>query len=260
MSYAGRIRDLYAEGGLDEVRRGVRDFILTADSVPWHRLVRSQTLNVGDASATIRPQSREEFWRATGHGETDVMRAFLDTIEPGAVVWDVGANMGSWALLAADAGATVVAFEPGATARARLVANAETSGVRDRIDAAPLALGDWTGTGTLTFAATTAERELVREGTAGDTVPVRRGDDLALPGPDVIKIDVEGAECAVLDGAADTLAAVDVCVVEVHDGVADSAVREHLTGAGLTEIETYTVRGVETIWIARREAEVRGDE
>jgi len=48
-------------------------------------------------------------------------------------------------------------------------------------------------------------------------VPVARGDSLDLPPPDVIKIDVEGAELAVLDGFGQLLQAARAVYVEVHD-------------------------------------------
>ena len=41
--------------------------------------------------------------------------AWIDSFEPGAVFWDVGANVGVYSLYAAVAlGCRVVAFEPGA--------------------------------------------------------------------------------------------------------------------------------------------------
>jgi len=237
LSKASRLHELYRRGGPAEVRRGVRDFVMR--KAPLHRLVQTRDLEAGGESVTIGVNSQETLWRGRGHGEMSVLEAFVDAVSAEDTVWDVGANIGSYALLAAEVGADVVAFEPGAEARAQLVANAERNGLRHRIDPTPIALSDRRGTATLGVSETTGTRALT-DGGVGTTVPTECGDSLDVPAPDVVKIDVEGAECAVLDGMADRLAGVRECCVEVHDGVGQLHVAERLEDAGL-EVEELDV-------------------
>jgi len=215
------VRKLHSKGGLRELVRGVRDYAIVDTDLPMHLIFRSLDLAVGDVTVQLRVRRPEAvYWtlqRAQGHGEIAVMRDFIDEVQPEDHVWDIGANIGSYSLLAAASGASVTAFEPGADARADLLANADANDLRDRVDATPYALADWTGQGVLLPAERSGIRELRREADSGDTVPVARGDSLDLPPPDVIKIDVEGAELAVLDGFGQLLQAARAVYVEVHD-------------------------------------------
>lgn len=68
---------------------------------------------------------------------------------------------------------------------------------------------------------------------AGDVVPVKRGDDVDIIPPDIVKIDVEGAEIDVLRGMHDTLAKSRVCYVEYHSNVDRSAVMNEVKETGL---------------------------
>ncbi len=237
LSKASRLHELYRRGGPAEVHRGVRHFVMNKTAL--HRLVQTRDLEAGGLAVTIGVNSQETFWRGRGHGEGPVLEAFVDAVEPGDTVWDVGANIGSYSLLAAEIGANVVAFEPGAEARAQLVKNAERNGLRHRIDPTAIALSDRRGTATLGVSEATGTRALT-DGGVGTTVPTERGDDVDVPEPAVVKIDVEGAECDVLDGMADRLAGVRECFVEVHDGVGRVFVTERLEDAGL-EVEELDV-------------------
>ena len=128
------------------------------------------------------------------------------------VFWDVGANVGYFTLVAATAlnhRGRIVAFEPGKNAYARLTEN--------------LALNPWRNIQTFPLAVTDREGEAVLH-LAGDiadssanlyqAVQVQAGCEVCrtvaldhflqeenLPPPDLIKLDAEGAELAVLQGA-----------------------------------------------------------
>ena len=230
---AGRLAELYRDGGLRELRRGVRDYLLLDTSLPVERLVRNGTLAAGGVSVTLQTTTSEALWRCGGHGEQAVQADFVETVGENDTVWDVGANIGSYSLLGAAAGAEVVAFEPGPRARGSLVANARLNDLDGRINATPYALADYDGEGMLLPAERTGVRELAPDGDAGDTVPVRRGESIDAPAPDVIKIDVEGAEVAVLDGLAETVATARVVYVEIHDGIDPDDVTDRLHDAGL---------------------------
>lgn len=234
-----RVRELAASGGVSEVTRGIRDYLMLHTPVPVSALYRTAVLRVDGVRVQFETDSQEAVWRADGHGERPVMRDYLTDVDAGDHVWDVGANIGSYALLAAAAGADVTAFEPGPQARADLLANAGLNECRNRIDATPYALADWTGEGVLLPAERAGIRELARDADQGDTVPVARGEALDLPQPDVIKIDVEGAEVAVLDGLGAVLAGTRVCYVEIHEGVSRHAVVDRLSQAGLSVVDEW---------------------
>jgi FkbM family methyltransferase len=154
----------------------------------------------------------------------------------GGVAYDIGANEGSHTLALrrrTGAAGRVYAFEPepGCFARlARVVALNRLANVA----VFAVALSDETGVGRLALPADGAAAELAAtidpdlramigdDGTAAEIeVPMIRLDEwireMELAPPDFMKIDVEGLEVAVLDGAADTIAAArPTLFVEIH--------------------------------------------
>ena len=147
--------------------------------------------------------------------------ALLDSVlAPGMVFIDGGANDGLYSLLAArKVGGTgrVWAFEPSGREFGRLQRNLALNGI-ENVRPFPVALADRNGEETLTIAGYEHEGqntlgEFVHEGveTRGrEQVVVRKLDDLVkeegLSRIDVLKLDVEGAEKRVLDGARNVLA------------------------------------------------------
>jgi FkbM family methyltransferase len=138
---------------------------------------------------------------------------------PGSVFVDVGANFGYFTCLLAarlgrGAGSRVIAVEPNPDMLRLLRANVgiNWSGAPVRIE--PVAVADAEGEMVLTIPddraanGTLAPIEAAGRSLATHRVPVRRLDDLlrAEPRIDLVKIDVEGYEPAVLRGAAETLA------------------------------------------------------
>lgn len=97
----------------------------------------------------------------------------------------------------------------------------------------PYALADRNGESILSHENRSGIRQLTDNG-VGDRIPIKRGDDVNAPQPDVVKIDVEGAELDVLTGMPDILTEVRVCYVEYHDGVDRSAVVSTVEDAGLS--------------------------
>ncbi|MDO5846542.1 MAG: FkbM family methyltransferase [Methanocorpusculum sp.] len=132
-------------------------------------------------------------------------------IEPEDVVFDCGANLGIFSLLAAYRGATVFAFEPIAAAREMLSQTLSLNpDLAQRIEIVPAALSDAEGTaeftvldGTLVGSSMvlpqTGRRERA-EMTTVDAFCAKRGVE-----PDFIKADIEGAERKMLAGAKATL-------------------------------------------------------
>ncbi len=148
--------------------------------------------------------------------------AFLDRcLQPGMTFFDAGANEGIYTVFAAKrvgSGGTVWAFEPSPREFDRLRSNLDLNGLNlPNLRLFPLALADRSGRAELTV----AEDEHAGQNTLGGfayesvaavekhMVDLRRLDDLVAEQPpariDVVKLDVEGAELLVLQGAVSTL-------------------------------------------------------
>ena len=76
----GRLAELYRDGGLRELRRGVRDYVLLDTNVPVERFVRTGTLRAGGVEALLKATSSEALWRCGGHGEQAVQADFVEKI------------------------------------------------------------------------------------------------------------------------------------------------------------------------------------
>lgn len=143
--------------------------------------------------------------------------AWIDGFAPGAVMWDIGANVGLYSLYAARArGCTIMAFEPGPANFALLAKNVEINGFAERVHAVPVALGPDTVLGQLSLRTTepgsasavfgqTDEAATAQLTCLGYSVD-RFIADFAPPFPQHIKIDVDGAEEGIVRGAERTLA------------------------------------------------------
>lgn len=151
-----------------------------------------------------------------GAYEPPVTQIFTRLLRPGATVVDLGANWGYFTLMAAQLagpGGRVLALEPDPRMFDLLERNVRLNGLTT-VDAFPLAAGADFATRTLAgYAEGTGNRGTSRiedEAIGGssvrfsvDTVPVDTFLDQKGLGPvDLIKIDVEGFEDAVLEGMA----------------------------------------------------------
>lgn len=144
-------------------------------------------------------------------------------VQPGDVLYDIGANIGAFSLIAAvGRGARVVAFEPSHANYNRLCENIELNGCAGAVVAFPLPLAEANGMATLLYRDMTVgqSRHVLKrgwrfgKGTAEGRVEQPMSTmtlDTARtlfnwPAPGHIKLDVDGAEVRVLAGAAATLA------------------------------------------------------
>ena len=144
-----------------------------------------------------------------GWYESDKVRKFAAAISGTRVVYDVGANVGYYSVLASKAlGRTghVIAFEPDPQNIAFLRRHLEMNGI-ENVQVVEAAVSDHCGEAMFQQEPSRYMGGLSQSG----TLPVRTlsVDELirsdAFPSPDVIKIDVEGAEQQVLSGAEQTL-------------------------------------------------------
>ena len=138
--------------------------------------------------------------------EPESTRAFWDAIASGMIVVDGGANMGGYSLLAsqrAGAEGRVFAFEPDPNNYARLV---KQIGHSTNVQPVQKAIAAASGESLLFLDSFHAGHTLVdgRVGERGISVGVTSLDDFvrdhSLPGIDVVKLDIEGAELLAIDG------------------------------------------------------------
>jgi FkbM family methyltransferase len=160
-------------------------------------------------------------------GEQEMLELFVDNLQTGDVVWDIGAHVGVYSLLAYDVvGQTgrVYAFEPEPRTYRMLRQNCKLNKAHN-LDLLPIALGDEDGEAMLYTDWRAGlgihklfyETRLRKRGTA---VTISKGDTLinnqtARP-PTVVKLDVEGWEYAVLQGMTSALSHCRLLLIEVH--------------------------------------------
>lgn len=146
-------------------------------------------------------------------GKYEIAKSVLiqRTLGQGDVFVDVGANKGDFTLLAAavvGTSGTVLSIEPHPENVHWINASIAENGF-ENIEVLQLACSDRDGTAQLHVARRSGGHSIVRSGRDAIEVPTRRLDDLVtergIERVHAIKIDVEGAERLVLDGAAETL-------------------------------------------------------
>jgi len=166
------------------------------------------------------------------------------------VFWDIGANVGYFTLVAATAlrnRGQIVAFEPGKNAYARLVSNLALNPYRN-IQAFPVAVTDREGEAVLHLLGDIADSSasLYQAGQAQAGQEVCRTvsldhflDSEGLRPPDLVKLDAEGAELAVLQGAQGIIAHTPpLFLIEMEEknlraaGASKAVVAQFLTGCG----------------------------
>ncbi|WP_083860907.1 FkbM family methyltransferase [Natrialba asiatica] len=173
----------------------------------------------------------------TALGEERVLEWLMAGIDSDCVFWDIGAYRGTYSIVAAVKGATTIAFEPQADNMAIIRDNALLNGVT--IDDREVALSD--STTSRQFYSHDRDSEFRIDSSGDQSIRTYRGDQVS-PKPDVIKIDVEGHESAVLDGMDTVLPSIRRIVIEVHNDDEVRDIEERLTTAGLNVIEIPTDR------------------
>ena len=141
-------------------------------------------------------------------GEVEIFTYFL---RPGAVVLDIGANIGAHTIPMAQlvgSGGVVVAFEPQPILHRILCANLVLNNIPNALTYA-MALGSSQGTCQIPVLDYSQPNNFGGIGmdmvSEGEAVPMGRLDDFQLERVDFIKLDVEGFESEVLAGATETI-------------------------------------------------------
>lgn len=180
----------------------------------------------------------------TGLHEVEEMAFVLHALRADDLFVDVGANVGSYTVLAAGAvGARVIAVEPLPETHARLMDNIRLNDLAGRVEAVCGGISDRRGELRFTSELDTMNRvALPGEDIATRAVPVMPLDALCEGrSPAVIKIDVEGHELAVLDGGQAVFASpgLQAVLMETNGegeryGQSDAAILERMLQHGFT--------------------------
>lgn len=203
-------------------------------------------VNTGDESVWLRCETVTETRRATSaiRQERPVINELRSMCDPGMVVFDIGANVGTHGLITAKAvkeTGTVVCFEPHVKTFESLTANIDRNSL-ENIISENLALGQSSGTTELHIEHDepgVGSHSLIRRTENLETTEktkVMRGDEYVKQydlKPDLVKIDVEGGELDVLKGMRKTLENTQPqLVVEIHDSVDTEAIKSFLHDCG----------------------------
>ncbi|QJU58905.1 FkbM family methyltransferase [Sphingomonas sp. AP4-R1] len=143
---------------------------------------------------------------ASGSYEPHIATCLRRIVKKGDTCFDIGANIGIHSMLMANLAGPlgrVIAFEPNSE-NCRVILAGRGKPEHAKIDLVPIALADMEGWTYFTShlgsnGGMIAERTVQANG-YGNVIPMFRLDSLSLPDPDMIKIDVEGAEYRVLMG------------------------------------------------------------
>lgn len=222
------MRNLLRGGASREQQAGGDDHpmlrVLSHHSHPKFGLPAILPLDYPRAELLLYVTSNAEFKKRVAACEKEPWTvAWLEhELRAGDVFYDIGANVGTYSLIAAHRGGTVVAFEPGYASYARLCDNVALNGFDDAIVPVPLLLSSTTGKARFDYSSLPpgyAKHAVEGEGMTGSRVPAEpvfrqqalavRLDDavrwFGLPPPNIVKIDVDGFELEVLGGSEETL-------------------------------------------------------
>ncbi len=179
-----------------------------------------------------------------GFMEFEDMAFVLHFLRKDDVFLDVGANVGVYSILAASRDASVVAMEPVPTSYDYLLDNIYLNRFHSLVEARNVGVGS--SQGKLRFTTRTGPtNHVLAEGESADdavTVSVETLDDIAQSAT-MIKVDVEGFETEVIDGAAGLLAqgALQAVLIELNGlgaryGFSDVEIHERLLDFGFRPV------------------------
>jgi FkbM family methyltransferase len=182
------------------------------------------------------------------------LAALQSLLRPGSVVYDVGANIGLYTRFCVNrfAARKVIAFEPMGENRSQLAQNIELGKITEETTVLPYAIGNLDGEVELQIddlSSGSATLDVVTRGEAAPgrkqygfppkkaSVMCRRLDslipELDLPVPDLIKVDIEGAEALFVEGASTLLQRLSPkLLIELHGASFAKQVYELLSQLG----------------------------
>lgn len=194
---------------------------------------------------TFAPWGAQAYAVLTGTHEVQVQQALVRSLRAGDHVWDVGANIGSTALVAArivGQCGRVVAIEPDPDCAAAIRTNAALNGL-GAIEVVEAAAADRVGVAELvvvrdrlwTRLSSVGDHELSERRVAVRTIAL---DDVEWPPPTVVKIDVEGAELDVVAGMTGLLRdARPLVICEMHGRNAEFCAAMRAAGYAVSNLD-----------------------
>jgi len=213
----------------------------------------------GDVNMVFASPNKLTEYRSTSFSskEPDTL-IWLESIPEGAVLWDIGANVGLYSIYAAKkVNAHVFAFEPSVFNLELLARNIFLNQLQGRVTIVPVALTDTLGPSFFKMSSTawggalsTFGQDFDQHGsklksifeyqTMGMTMD-EAIQFLNIPPPRYIKIDVDGIEHFILRGGSETLKNVESVMVEIDDCFTEQAeeTSRHLRSAGLTLLRKF---------------------
>jgi FkbM family methyltransferase len=169
--------------------------------------------------------------------------AWINSMEEGSVLWDIGANVGTFSIIAASRKINVVAVEPSFMNIELLNRNVISNEVTDFVTVIPIGLGSktaiedffmtssyftWGGAHNSLGSNVGAGGKSLKDAVKTQAICFSLDqliEVLDLPSPQHLKIDVDGLEVEVLKGAANALKKIKTVLVEV-----DSQFSGHVAG------------------------------
>ena len=206
---------------------------------------------------------------------------WIDSLPEGAVLWDIGANIGLYSVYAAKKrGLRVFSFEPSIFNLELLARNISLNGITKQVCIIPIPLSDHLGISTMRMTTTewggalsTFGKDFGWDGKKINqvfnfqTVGISMDDvalQLSLPRPDFIKMDVDGLEHFILKGGPSVLSEIKGILIEVNDDFKEQSegVQRLLMAAGLvfaekrpSEIVANSAHGLQNsynqIWVRK---------
>lgn len=154
----------------------------------------------------------------TGLHEFSDMAFLLHFLRSEDLFLDIGANVGSFTVLAAGVcKAHSWSFEPDPDTIEHLRRNISLNGLDNRVDVYHMALGAYSGKAELTVGLDSVNRVLATKHDASQTIEIRKLDDIIeMSRPTMLKIDVEGHEDHVLRGARNVLKLNTLKAIEIE--------------------------------------------
>jgi FkbM family methyltransferase len=189
---------------------------------------------------------------------------WIESLECGAILWDIGANVGLYSVYAAKVKEChVFAFEPSVFNLEALARNVFNNQLQSRVTVVPFALSDKAGANLFRMTSTewggalsTFQESYGQDGKdmsasfeyriCGVTMDAAAA-SLGIPLPHYIKMDVDGIEHLILAGGTNVLAQVKSILIEINDSFPEQSqgAMQLLEGAGLSLYRKCGVGGAE---------------